>query len=79
VPEDAEFTNDGTTAFISLYTETRADLQGKKFMVRTSWKKPGIEAEYVYLNMHSKKHPGHYMWPVGNCPVQCHDLQGRIV
>lgn len=60
VPEDAEFTIDGTTASITPYTETRADLQGKKFLVRTSWKKPGTEAEYVYLNMHSKKHPGHY-------------------
>lgn len=60
VPEDAEFTIDGTTASITPYTETRADLQGKKFLVRTSWKKPGTETEYVYLNMHSKKQPEHY-------------------
>lgn len=29
IPEDAEFTIDGTTASITPYTETRADLQGK--------------------------------------------------
>ena len=60
VPEDAEFTIDGTTASITPYTETRADLQGKKFLVRNSWKKPGTKTEYMYLNMHSKRHPDYY-------------------
>lgn len=61
IPEDAEFTVDGkTTASITPYTETRADLQGKKFLVRTSLKRPGGKTEYMYLNMHSKKQPEHY-------------------
>lgn len=60
MPEDAEFTIDGTTASITPYTETRADLQGKKFLVRNSWKKPGTKTEYMYLNMHSKRHPDYY-------------------
>lgn len=63
IPEDANFTIDGvgTTVTIAPLAETRADIQGNRFIVKTSWKSLGVKkVEYMYLNMHSEVQEDHY-------------------
>lgn len=61
VPDDVEITVDGasTISFTPL-AQTRADLQGGRFLMRTFNRRPNSSTELVYLKIHSKAHPGYY-------------------
>lgn len=61
VPDDVEITVDGASpiSFIPL-AQTRADLQGRRFLLRTSSRRPSSLTELTHLKVHSKDRPGYY-------------------
>lgn len=61
VPDDVEITMDGASAIsFTPLARTRADLQGSRFLVRTSNRRPNSSTELVYLKAHNKVRPDYY-------------------